>query len=172
MPPEVIEQGASPDKGCPCAQTRRPASPSRACPIKWRPRSSGRSPALTGSGPARRLAGLQVHQGDAVLDGARGHQADRARAAGRHLVRRLHHHRDGHRQAALEPVQQPGAPVADAPSRRTACCRAAGVPSVALPEDFLHTWVYASLMSLHPCAFVIRVVWQVCSDSMAMHTDC
>jgi serine/threonine protein kinase len=53
--------------------------------------------------------GLQEHEGHAVLDGARGHQADGARAAGGHLVRRLHRHRDGHRQAALEPVPEPGA---------------------------------------------------------------
>lgn len=59
---------------------------------------------------ARRLRRVQVDQGHAVLDGARGHQAVGPRAAGRHLVGGLHRHRDGHRQAALEPIQQPGAP--------------------------------------------------------------
>ena len=56
----------------------------------------------------RRRLGLQVHKGNAILDGSGGDQADRSRAPGGHLVCRLHRHRDGYWEAALEPVPEPG----------------------------------------------------------------
>ena len=50
-----------------------------------------------------RLSDAQ-HKGNLVLDGARGDKADGPRAHRRHLVSRLHHHRDGHGQTALVSV--------------------------------------------------------------------
>lgn len=54
---------------------------------------------------------VQVGEGHALLDGARGDHPVGPWTAGRHLVGGLHCDRDGHRQAALEPVWVAGARV-------------------------------------------------------------